>query len=45
MGAGNARNSKSLDLCVIEIGAIVILKIEVLVCEIEFRSHRGSIAS
>ena len=45
MVAGNARNSKLLDLCVIEIGAIVILKIEVLVCEVEFHSHRGLLAS
>jgi len=29
-----------MDLCVIEIGVLVILKIEVLVCEVEFHSNR-----
>jgi hypothetical protein len=43
MGAGNARNSKLLDLCLIEIGATVTLDIEALLCGIEFRSHRGTI--
>jgi|GEM_PF-6142821 hypothetical protein len=40
MGAGNARNSKLLDLCLIEIGVTVTLEIEALLCGIEFRSHR-----
>jgi len=40
MGAGNARNTKLLDLCLIEIGATVTLDIQALLCGIEFRSHR-----
>lgn len=41
MGSGNARNSKLLDLCLIEKGVKVTLEIEALLCGIEFRSHRG----
>ena len=32
MTAGNARNTKLLDLCVIEIGVTVNLEIEVFLC-------------
>jgi hypothetical protein len=34
MVAGNARNSKLLDLCMIEIGVTVTLEIEVFLCRV-----------
>lgn len=34
MAAGNARNSKLMELCVIEIGVIVTLEIDVLLCRV-----------